>query len=102
MACGDGDEDANQGRRRIRRREDGVRGWGRYWRDVVAVIEGVAGHRWSGWCRGRWWRADRKGAGAWLCLVYTIILRDSRDGNSDGLSYVRETTKRCLFQFTSP
>jgi hypothetical protein len=66
MVCGDGDED--QGRRRIRRREDGVRGWGRYWREVVAVLAGAAGRLWSGWCRGCWRRADRKGAGVWLCL----------------------------------
>jgi hypothetical protein len=45
MACGDEDED--QGRRWIRQREDGVRGWGRYWREVVAVLAGAAGRRWS-------------------------------------------------------
>jgi hypothetical protein len=54
---------------------DGVRGWSKYWREVVAVLAGAAGHRWSGWCRGCLRRADRKGAGAWLCLVYTIVLR---------------------------
>lgn len=49
---------------------DGVWGWGRYWREVVAVVGArIAGCRWSGWRRVCWRRADLKGAGAWLCLV---------------------------------